>query len=69
MQYSLLVFEIVFYNSCNITGVAYKGWVGGRGWGVVGVGEQAKGEFSLFLDHRQGCCVLSRQRGCIQTTG
>ena len=35
MQYSLLVFEIVFYNHCNIMGVTYKGWVSGRGW-VVG---------------------------------
>ena len=24
MQYSLLVFEIVFYNPCNIMGVIYK---------------------------------------------
>ena len=33
MQYSLLAFEIVFYNHCNIMGVAYKGvggWVGGQ---------------------------------------
>ena len=31
MQYSLLVFEIVFYKPCNIMDGAYKGWVGGRG--------------------------------------
>ena len=35
MQYSLLVFEIVFYRPCNITDCVYRGWVGGRGvgWG------------------------------------
>ena len=33
MQNSLLVFDIVFYNHCNITGVAYKGWAGGRSGG------------------------------------
>ena len=39
MQYSLLVFEIVFYNPCNITDGAYKGVGGWEGWGgVVGVG-------------------------------
>ena len=51
MHYSLLVFEIVFYNHCNITDGTYKGmggwegagdggggWVGGGGgwWGWVG---------------------------------
>ena len=39
MQYSLLVFEIVFYNHCNVTGVAYKevdGWEGGGEGGWVG---------------------------------
>ena len=36
MQYSLLVFEIVFYRPCNITDGAYRGWVGGVGrWGWV----------------------------------
>ena len=35
MQYSLLVFEIVFYRPCNITDCVYRGWAGGRG--VVGV--------------------------------
>ena len=43
MHYSLLVFEIVFYNSCNTKDGAYKevgGWVGG-GLGLVGVGGQA----------------------------
>ena len=29
-----LVFEINFYNHCNVTSVTYKGWVSG---GVVGV--------------------------------
>ena len=34
MQHSLLVFEIVFYRSCNITDCAYRGWEGGVGrWG------------------------------------
>ena len=35
MQYSLLVFEIVFYNLCNITDGTYK-VVCGRGRGGVG---------------------------------
>ena len=34
MQYSLLVFEIVFYNRCNIVG---EGWLGGGGRGGVWV--------------------------------
>ena len=38
MQYSLLVFEIVFYNSCNIMGVAYKGVSIREGAGDGGVG-------------------------------
>ena len=33
MQYSLLVFEIVFYNPCNITDGVYKGVGGGGGGG------------------------------------
>ena len=36
MQYSLLVFEIVFYNPCNITNGTYKGvgeWEGAEGGG------------------------------------
>ena len=36
MQYSLLVFEIVFYRPCNITDGTYKGvggWEGDRGGG------------------------------------
>ena len=44
MQYSLLVFKIVFYNPCNIMGVAYKGEVGGRRVEVVRVGGQAEGK-------------------------
>ena len=36
MHYSLLVFEIVFYNPCNITDGTYKG-VGG--WEGAGGGE------------------------------
>ena len=39
MQYSLLVFEIVFYNPCDITDGTYKG--------VVGAGGQAEGGPSL----------------------
>ena len=50
MQYSLVVFEIVFYNPCNIMDGAYKG-VGGVG--VLGVGRQAEGGPSLPLGHRQ----------------
>ena len=53
VQYSLLVFEIVFYNPYNTMGVMYKGWVSD------GVGGQAEGRFSLPLGHRQWCCVLS----------
>ena len=56
MQYLLLVFEIVFYSHCNIKNGAYKGWVGGRGVGVVGVvgvGGQAEGGPSLPLGYRQ----------------
>ena len=61
MQYSLMVFEIVFYNLCNIMDGAYRGWVverGGGGWlrgvGVVGVGgKPSEGRLSLSLDHRQ----------------
>ena len=70
MQYSLLVFEIVFYNNCNITDGAYKGVDGweGMGVGVVGAGGQAKGGHSLPLGHRQWCCALSRRQGCTQTT-
>ena len=45
MQYSLLVFEIVFYRPCNITDGAYRGWAGGRGgvgwWGWVANRRQA----------------------------
>ena len=42
MQYSLLIFEIVFYRPCNITNCAYRGWVGGRGvWWGGGGGWQA----------------------------
>ena len=66
MQYSLLDFELVFYNPCNIKGVAYKGVVGWEG--VVGVGGQAEGGPALLLGHRQWCCVLSRQQECNQTT-
>ena len=66
VQYSLLVFEIVFYNPCNITDGAYKGWVGGIGGGAGG---QAEGGPSSLLGHRRWCCALSRQQGCTQTTG
>ena len=54
MQYSLLVFEIVFYRPCNITDGAYRGWAGGRGmgWGGGG-GWQAEGGQTLPLEHRQ----------------
>ena len=54
MQYSLLVFEIVFYRPCNITDGANRGWVGGRGegWGGGG-GWQAEGRQTLPLEHRQ----------------
>ena len=41
-------------------GVIYKGWVGGGGEEVVGVGGQAEGRFSLPLGHIQWCCALSR---------
>ena len=34
VPYSLLVFEIVFYNPCNIIGVVFKGRVGGGSGGV-----------------------------------
>ena len=36
MHYSLLVFEIAFYNPCNITDGTYKevgGWEGWEWWG------------------------------------
>ena len=69
MQYSLLAFEVVFYNPCNITSVMFKEVGGWEGAGVVGVGGQAEGGFSLPLGHRQWCCVLSRRQGCTQTTG
>ena len=44
MQYSLLVFKIVFYRPCNITDGTYKGaggwegvgWGGGGGWQAGG---------------------------------
>ena len=50
VQYSLLVFEIVFYNCCNIMGVACKGL---SGWeGVVGLGGQAKGGPFLLLGYK-----------------
>ena len=49
MHYSLLVFEIDFYDSCNTMVVLYKGLVGGREWGgvVVGVDGRAEGRLSL----------------------
>ena len=57
MQYSMLVFEIVFHNPRIITGVTYMRVggmrVGGKKAGVVGAGGNAKGEPSLPLDHRQ----------------
>ena len=46
MQYSLLVFEIVFYNHCNIMDVVYKG--------VVGVGEQAEGRLLCYQSTDSG---------------
>ena len=65
MQYSLLVFKIVFYNTCNITDGPYKGVSGGKV--VVRVGGQAEGGPSLPLSHRQCCCALSRRKGCMYT--
>ena len=50
VQYSLLVFEIVSYNPCNITGAVYKGLGGSGGQGV---GWQAEGGLTLRLGHRQ----------------
>ena len=38
MQYSLLVFEILFYNPCNITDGAYKEVGGCEGAGAGGGG-------------------------------
>ena len=59
MQYSLLIFEIVFYRPCNIMDGTYKGvggvvgvGGGGVGWGGGG-GWQAGGRQSLPLEHRQ----------------
>ena len=69
-QYLLLVFEIVFYNPCNIMGVVIRWWVGVReaeGW--LGVGGQAEGRPSLPLEHKQRCHALSRWQGCTQSTG
>ena len=59
MQYSLLVFEIVFYNTCNITGTVYEGVGEWEGVGSGGGGRQVESGFSLPLGHRQWCCVLS----------
>ena len=54
MQYSLLVFKIVFYRPCNITDGTYRGWVGERGVGWGSGGEwQAEGGQTLPLEHRQ----------------
>ena len=42
MQYSLLVFEIAFYNTCNITNGAYKGvgeWASWR-WALLAIRPQ-----------------------------
>ena len=39
-QLTLLVFVIVFFNSCNIRDEVYRGWAGGRG--VFGVGGKPK---------------------------
>ena len=57
MQYSWLVFEIVFYRHFNITDGAYKrvgGWEG-VGWGGGG-GWQAGGGQNLPLRCIEWCC-------------
>ena len=64
MQYSLLVFEIVFTTTViSWVSLTRGGWVVG-----VGVGGQAKVGPFLLLGHTQWCCVPSRQQECTQTT-
>ena len=66
MQYSLLVFEIVFYNPCNIMDGAYKGWVGRGWWGWVGDGGDG------WASQRQALLATRPQRVVLcpqQTTG
>ena len=63
MQYSLLVFEIVFTGLVISWMVLIRGWAGGRGWGgVVGVGGKPEVGYPVI---RAQTVVLCSQ----QTTG
>ena len=67
VQYSMLVFEIVFYRPCNITDCVYRGWVGGRGvgWEGGGVGWWVASSRQAKTAIRAQIVVLCSQ----QTTG
>ena len=55
----MLVFVIVFYNSCNIMDEVYRGWVGG--WGAEGGQHHPQG-------NKQQCRVFSRAQKLPQST-
>ena len=61
VQYSLLVFEIVFYNICNITDGAYKGVGGWEGVGVVGWGGWASLRQALSAIRSQTVVLCPQQ--------
>ena len=68
MQYSLLVFEIVFTTPVISRMVLIKGWVGG-GRGVVGASGQVEGGPSCHQTTDSGAVLSADDRDVTQTTG
>ena len=58
-QLTLLVFVMVFFDSCNIRDEVYRGWAGRRGVGVGG-GWEAEGGQHHLQGGKQQYYVLSR---------
>ena len=64
----LLVFQMFFSNSCNITDWVYRGWAGGRGVGGGGGGWEAEGGLRQPFRIKEQCCTFSQWHKLLQCT-
>ena len=64
----LLVFQTVFFSSCNIMDWVYRGWAGGRRVGGGGGGWEAEGGLKQPLRLKEQWCAFSLWHKLIQST-